>query len=85
MNHNFKQYYAVIFTSTRTEGNNGYYKMSELMESLAKKQKGFLGVDSARNDIGITVSYWESLDAIKNWKKQNRTFTSAVKRKTRLV
>ena len=43
--------------------------MAEQMETLAKKQEGFLGVDSARNEIGITVSYWESLEAIKNWKQ----------------
>ena len=73
MTKDFKPYYAVIFTSTRTEGDKGYNKMSELMESLAKKQDGFLGVDSARNDPeasgGITVSYWENLEAIKNWKQ----------------
>lgn len=68
MNHTYKPYYAVIFTSTRTKGNNGYQEMSEKMESLAKKEFGYLGIDSARNDIGITVSYWESLEAIKNWK-----------------
>lgn len=70
MNKEFKPYYAVIFTSTRSKGNNGYQEMSELMESLASKQQGFLGVNSARNDVGITVSYWESLEAIKNWKQQ---------------
>ena len=64
---NFKPYYAVIFTSTRTEGDNGYNEMADLMESLAKKQDGFISIDSARNDIGITVSYWENLEAIKNW------------------
>lgn len=36
---------------------------------LAKQQPGFLGVESARNEIGITVSYWESLEAISNWKQ----------------
>ncbi len=71
MNQNFKPYYAVIFTSTRTEGDNGYTKMSELMESLAKKQSGFISVDSARNKIGITVSYWENLESIKNWKQNS--------------
>lgn len=72
----FKPYYAVIFTSTVTEAIDGYEEMAKQMESLAKKQKGFLGIDSARNytssqlsaGVGITVSYWESLDAIKNWK-----------------
>ncbi|WP_026584775.1 antibiotic biosynthesis monooxygenase family protein [Bacillus sp. J33] len=63
-------YYAVIFTSQRTEGNRGYGEMAEKMVELASEQKGFLGVESARdNDLGITVSYWESLDAIKNWKE----------------
>jgi len=61
-------YYAVIFTSLRSDGDQGYSEMSDKMVALAKQQKGFLGVESARDDIGITVSYWESLEAIKNWK-----------------
>ncbi|WP_040203476.1 antibiotic biosynthesis monooxygenase family protein [Neobacillus jeddahensis] len=62
-------YYAVIFASERTEGDNGYGAMSDKMVELAAKQKGFLGFESARDkDLGITVSYWDSLDAIKNWK-----------------
>lgn len=73
---NFKPYYAVIFTSTQTNNIEGYAEMASKMENLAKQQKGYLGMDSARNDtsdlhnvqVGITVSYWESLDAIKNWK-----------------
>lgn len=63
-------YYAVIFSSQRTEGDHGYEKMSETIVSLVSKQPGFLGAESARDSLGfgITVSYWESLDAIKNWK-----------------
>jgi|SRR5690606_20438395 heme-degrading monooxygenase HmoA len=61
-------YYAVIFTSVQTENTEGYSEMAELMENLAKKQTGYLGIESARNDIGITVSYWQSLESIKNWK-----------------
>ena len=68
---NFKPYYAVIFTSTQTESTEGYSEMAQRMEELAKQQKGFIGVDSAREKVGITVSYWESLDAIKNWKQQS--------------
>lgn len=45
--------------------------MAEAMVELAKKQPGFLGVESARNEVGITVSYWESLEAIKNWKQNS--------------
>jgi heme-degrading monooxygenase HmoA len=64
-------YYAVIFTSTRTEGDDGYGAMSDRMVELAAKQPGFLGVESARGDdgLGITVSYWESEEAIANWKR----------------
>lgn len=62
-------YYAVIFTSTRTELDDNYAEMANKMETLAKQQPGFLGVESARNEIGITVSYWESLEAIANWKQ----------------
>ena len=61
-------YYAVVFTSIRTEGDVEYAEMADKMLNLAEKQEGFLGVESARNELGITVSYWESLEAIKNWK-----------------
>ncbi len=61
-------YYAVIFTSLRTDGELGYTNMSNKMVSLAKQQKGFLGIESAREELGITVSYWDSLTSIKNWK-----------------
>lgn len=67
---NFESYYAVIFTSKRTEVDNGYAEMSVLMENLAKAQDGYLGIESARNEVGITVSYWKDLEAIKNWKQQ---------------
>lgn len=63
-------YYAVIFTSTQSDYTEGYTEMSNQMETLAKQQEGFLGIESARNEVGITVSYWENLEAIKNWKQQ---------------
>lgn len=68
---NFKPYYAVIFTSTLTNNSEGYSEMGQKMVELAKKQKGFLGIDSAREAVGITVSYWESLEAIKAWKQNS--------------
>lgn len=61
-------YYAVIFTSIRTEVDNGYADMSKRMVDLAQQQPGYLGHESARDGIGITVSYWESPEAIRNWK-----------------
>jgi heme-degrading monooxygenase HmoA len=61
-------YYAVIFTSLRTNGDTGYAEIAERMAELAKQQPGYLGHESAREEIGITVSYWENLEAIRNWK-----------------
>lgn len=61
-------YYAVIFTSIRTDGDNGYALMSDKMLELAKNQSGFLGVESAREQLGITVSYWKDLESIQKWK-----------------
>jgi heme-degrading monooxygenase HmoA len=76
---NFKSYYAVIFTSTQNDDIVGYSEMAEKMETLAKQQKGFIGMDSVRNEIGITISYWESLDAIKNWKQQSEHVDAQLK------
>lgn len=61
-------YYAVIFTSLRTEGDNDYAMTAEKMEELAEQQEGYLGVESARNELGITVSYWKDIESIKKWK-----------------
>ncbi|WP_459210473.1 antibiotic biosynthesis monooxygenase family protein [Aquimarina rhabdastrellae] len=63
-------YYAVIFTSQRTDVEDGYGEMAQKMVDLAKEQPGFLGIESARETIGITVSYWEDKEAITTWKKQ---------------
>lgn len=64
-----KTYYAVIFTSKRTsQDEEGYSMMSDTMMELAKDQPGFLGVEHARDAMGITVSYWESLESIAKWK-----------------
>ena len=61
-------YYAVIFTSLRTDLEQGYDKTANRMVALANEQKGFLGMETARSEIGITVSYWNSLEDIKIWK-----------------
>ena len=62
-------YYAVIFTSVRTDGDNGYKSMSDKMTELVKNQPGFLGFESAREETGITVSYWSDLESIKLWRE----------------
>ncbi|WP_299053148.1 antibiotic biosynthesis monooxygenase [uncultured Polaribacter sp.] len=61
-------YYAVIFTSLLSNTSSGYEEMAVRMKNLAKLQKGFLGVESARADIGITISYWKTEADIIAWK-----------------
>ena len=62
-------YYAVIFTSVKNDNPVGYAEMADKMYALAAQQPGFLGVESAREEIGITVSYWMSPEAIHSWKQ----------------
>ena len=62
-------YYAVIFTSVSTDHTDGYAETAARMAELASQQPGYLGIESARSDIGITVSYWRDLESIKSWKK----------------
>lgn len=62
-------YYAVIFTTTLSEDTDGYGEMANQMKKLAQQQPGFLGIESARENLGITVSYWQDLEAIQQWKQ----------------
>ena len=62
-------YYAVIFSSVRTPVDEGYVEMAAAMDELAARQPGYLGVESAREEVGITVAYWRDLDAITAWKR----------------
>lgn len=62
-------YYVVIFTSVRTECENGYPDMSKKMMELVEEQDGYLGCESAREDVGITLSYWKDLESIRKWKE----------------
>jgi heme-degrading monooxygenase HmoA len=64
-------YYAVIFTSRRTEGDRGYAAMAERMVELGSRYDGFLGIESARgaDGVGLTVSYWRDEAAIAAWKR----------------
>jgi len=65
-------YYAVIYTSVRTDSELGYSEMSEKMEKLVANQPGFLGFESVRNELGITVSFWKDLESIKNWRENSK-------------
>lgn len=65
-------YYAVIFSSLEASEDKGYYEMASKMEELAQQQLGYLGFESARaSGLGISISYWSSLEAIKNWKNNS--------------
>lgn len=66
-------YYAVLFTSLRTEGDQGYGTMADRMEELAMQQPGYLGHESARDGLGITISYWASLEDIRTGNGRQNT------------
>lgn len=66
----FVPYYAVIFTSIRTSVDEDYEHTALKMEKLARDIEGYLGIESARSGLGITVSYWKDLAAIATWKQQ---------------
>lgn len=65
-------YWVVVFTSQRQGDDAAYDRMAERMVELASRQPGFLGVESARSPdgFGITVSYWASEEAIRDWRRQ---------------
>jgi heme-degrading monooxygenase HmoA len=66
-------YFAVIFTSVRTAADDaGYERTAERMVELARQQPGFLGIESVRgaDGLGITVSYWSSEAAIRQWRDE---------------
>jgi len=63
-----KPYYAVIFSSIKAVDDSEYIKTNNELEEIAKTMKGFLGVESARDELGVSVSYWETLDNIMEWK-----------------
>jgi heme-degrading monooxygenase HmoA len=64
-------YYAVIFSSQRSQGEGGYNAMAERMVELAASQPGYLGIESCRGEdgFGITVSYWRGEADIAAWKR----------------
>ena len=77
-------YYAVVFTSQRRPGDDGYGDVAARMVELAAQQPGFLGVESVRDaqGVGITVSYWASLEAIRAWKQNGEHRVAQEKGKT---
>lgn len=64
-------YYAVIFTSLKTDEEKGYAAMAEKMVRMGEEQDGFLGIESVREELGITISYWKDLNSIQQWKENS--------------
>ena len=65
-------YYAVIFSSIRTEIDNGYEEWNNKMFELVQKQDGYLGHESFRNEErkGVTISYWKDLESLNKWRNE---------------
>ncbi len=51
--------------------------MAVEMERLAKQKEGFIGIDSARDEVGITVSYCRGIKSIKVWNENLRALRSS--------
>lgn len=62
--------WAVIFESKLGASGEEYDRLAAHMEELARKQPGFLSIRGIRgaDGIGITVSYWDSLESIAKWR-----------------
>ncbi len=72
-------YFAVIFTSTHHKLDVEYEGLDDILIEIARESGGFLGMDSARNGLGISVSYWKSQEDILRW-KQNSDHRVAMKK-----
>ena len=62
--------YIVSFISLMSTNTQGYARAADQMMNAVQSQSGFIAAYSARNEegVGITNSYWSSLEAIKGWK-----------------
>ncbi len=74
-------YYAVIFSSIRENNDPAYLEVALKMDELAKEQPGFLGFETARDTLGVSVSYWESLESIQQWKMNSDHLKAQLKGK----
>lgn len=72
-------YWAVVFTAVFSgREEEEYNEMAAQMVELAQTMPGFLGYETAQGEGGleITVSYWESEEAIRAWKRHNDHITA---------
>ena len=65
--------YAVIFRSKRQDANHElYYQHDEKLEEKIKSLPGYIshfGIRHPETRAGVTVAYFDSLDAIDSWRK----------------
>ncbi|MCE4942108.1 antibiotic biosynthesis monooxygenase [Streptomyces albulus] len=63
-------YYVAVFTTVRTQDQDGYGETNARMEELVKDVPGFLGMDHAQTPggLGITVGYFRDADALTQWR-----------------
>ena len=63
-------YYAVVFTTVRTQDQSGYRETNARMEELVRDVPGYLGMDHAQNPggLGITVAYFRDAEALTQWR-----------------
>ncbi|HEY4799770.1 MAG TPA: DUF4188 domain-containing protein [Bacteroidia bacterium] len=74
-----KDYYAVIFSSTKEDDLNGYYELDDQLMEMAKEDPGFLGWENVKNgNQSIFISYWSDMEAINRW-RTNETHMEAKK------
>lgn len=64
-------YYAVIFISRLAADTTGYAESAERMLQLAREMPGFLGFESAREEVGVSVSFWRDHASIANWRRHS--------------
>jgi len=65
-------YFAVIFVSERSDDDEGYQEMDDLMMEQAQQQPGYLGYSSAGDERGgIFISYWKDQESIDNWRRHS--------------
>lgn len=76
-------YYAVIFTSLLHQTDEEYMGLDDKLMKLAQERDGFLGMDSARSGLGISVSYWKTLEDIKEWSQNLQHIDAKTKGKER--
>ncbi len=78
-------YYVVVFTSRRTEVDDGFSVLDAKLYEKAQTYPGFLGMNSFRvaDGWGVALVYWKTLENIDAWRRDEQY--RAAKEKGRTV